>query len=88
MTRLTAVAERPADRATLRRQAMTAIRIFVFSREHVAAGRHEPLPDAESPYCSVCGESFDEARHQRRRPRRRRALRQVDGLAAERAGWR
>lgn len=87
MTRLTAVAGRAADRATLRRQAMTAIRIFIFSREHVAAGRHEPLPDTESPYCSVCGEAFDESRHMRRRGRRR-ARRAVDVLAAERAGWR
>lgn len=67
---------------------MTAVRMAVFGREQVAAGRHEPLPDTEAPYCSVCGESFDAPRHQRRRPRRRREQRPVDGLAAERAGWR
>jgi len=73
VTRLGTRAERAADRAIARRQALTAVRVAVFSREHVAASRHQPLPDAESPYCSVCRESFDEPRHHRRPFWRRKA---------------
>lgn len=83
MTRLGTYAERAADRAVARRQALTAVRVAVFSRGHVAASRHQPLPDAESVYCSVCRLAFDDPRHQRRRPWRRKA-RRAD-VAAERS---
>jgi hypothetical protein len=88
MSRLTAPAPPVVSRAVLRRRTLTAISLMVFGREHVARGRHEPLPDAGYPgHCDVCGHELDAELHQRRF-RRRRGPQAPVGDPLQKAGWR